>query len=153
MIADYSLPLRNFYIKKAVLWFQTAADYINGLSDAQVDNIVKWAGIAAAVGPVILIFGNPSTENPAFSNAFLNQFPTPCKKPLTLSQFFMSIGEICKGIFSGDAETALRGFQTVAEGCAALSQFPANAPVKKSNSPFNTCRPFPTAVMTWQKAS
>ena len=32
---------------------------------------------------------NPSTENPAFSNAFLNQLPTPCKKPLTLSQFFI----------------------------------------------------------------
>lgn len=49
------------YIKKAVSWFQTAADYINGLSEAQVDNIIKWAGIAAAIGPVIMIFGKTVT--------------------------------------------------------------------------------------------
>lgn len=52
-IGDKLLP----YIKKAVSWFQTAADYINNLSDAQVDNIIKWAGIAAAIGPAVMIFG------------------------------------------------------------------------------------------------
>ena len=52
-IGDKLLP----YIKKAVSWFQTAADYINNLSDAQVDSIIKWAGIAAAIGPAILVFG------------------------------------------------------------------------------------------------
>ena len=52
-VGDKLLP----YIKKVVTWFQTAADYINGLSDAQVNNIIKWAGIAAAIGPVIAIFG------------------------------------------------------------------------------------------------
>lgn len=52
-IGDKLLP----YIKKAVSWFQTAADYINNLSDAQVNNIMKWAGIVAAVGPAIMIFG------------------------------------------------------------------------------------------------
>ena len=52
-VGDKLLP----YIKKAVTWFQTAADYIKGLSEAQVDNIVKWAGIAAAIGPVVMIFG------------------------------------------------------------------------------------------------
>lgn len=56
-IGDKLLP----HIKKAVSWFQTAADYINGLSDAQVNNIMKWAGIAAAIGPVILIFGKMVT--------------------------------------------------------------------------------------------
>ncbi len=56
-VGDKLLP----YIKKAVSWFQTAAEYINGLSDAQVDNIVKWAGIAAAIGPVIMIFGKMVT--------------------------------------------------------------------------------------------
>jgi phage-related protein len=52
-IGDKLLP----YIKKAVSWVQTAADYINNLSDAQVNNIMKWAGIAAAIGPAIMIFG------------------------------------------------------------------------------------------------
>ena len=32
---------------------------------------------------------NPSTENPAFSKAFLNHSPTPCKKDFTWSQFLM----------------------------------------------------------------
>ncbi|MCM1184437.1 MAG: phage tail tape measure protein [Roseburia sp.] len=45
------------HIKTAVSWVQTAADYINNLSDAQTDNIIKWAGIAAAAGPAIMIFG------------------------------------------------------------------------------------------------
>lgn len=52
-IGDKLLP----YIKKAVSWVQTAADYVNNLSDAQVNNILKWAGIAAAIGPAIAIFG------------------------------------------------------------------------------------------------
>ena len=52
-VGDKLLP----YIKKAVSWFQTAADYINGLNDVQVENIIKWAGIAAAIGPVIMVFG------------------------------------------------------------------------------------------------
>lgn len=45
------------YAKSAVSWVQKAADYINNLSDAQFDNIVKWAGMAAAIGPVIMVFG------------------------------------------------------------------------------------------------
>lgn len=49
------------YIKKAVSWFQTAAEYINSLSDAQVENIMKWAGIAAAIGPAIMMFGKMVT--------------------------------------------------------------------------------------------
>lgn len=52
-IGDKLLP----YIKTAVSWVQTAADYVNNLSDAQVNNILKWAGIAAAIGPAIAIFG------------------------------------------------------------------------------------------------
>lgn len=48
-IGDKLLP----YIKTAVSWVQTAADYINNLSDAQVNNIMKWAGIAAAIPPII----------------------------------------------------------------------------------------------------
>ena len=45
------------YLKQAATWFQGLMDKINGLSDAQMDNIIKWAGIAAAAGPALMIFG------------------------------------------------------------------------------------------------
>lgn len=48
--------------------FETAAELIdlagtklNNLSGEQLDSIVKWAGIAAAIGPVIMIFGKMVT--------------------------------------------------------------------------------------------
>lgn len=49
------------YVKKAVEWTQAAFDWINNLNDAQVDNILKWAGMAAAIGPAILVFGKAVT--------------------------------------------------------------------------------------------
>lgn len=49
------------YVKTAVSWVQKAADYINNLNDAQLDNIIKWAGIVAAIGPALLIFGKMVT--------------------------------------------------------------------------------------------
>ena len=49
------------YVKTAVSWVQKAADYINNLNDAQLDNIIKWAGIAAAIGPAIMVFGKVVT--------------------------------------------------------------------------------------------
>lgn len=49
------------YIKQAVSWVQKATDWFNNLSDAQVDHIIKWAGIAAAIGPALLIFGKVVT--------------------------------------------------------------------------------------------
>ena len=45
------------YLKQAATWFQGLMDKINGLSDAQMDNIIKWAGMAAAAGPALMIFG------------------------------------------------------------------------------------------------
>lgn len=52
-IGDKLLP----YIKNAVGWVQKATDWFNGLSDAQVNMIMKFAGIVAAIGPALLIFG------------------------------------------------------------------------------------------------
>ena len=52
-IGDKLLP----NIKSAVGWVQKATDWFNGLSDAQVSMVMKFAGIAAAIGPVLLIFG------------------------------------------------------------------------------------------------
>ena len=49
------------YVKTTVSWAQKAADYINNLNDAQLDNIIKWAGIAAAIGPAIMVFGKVVT--------------------------------------------------------------------------------------------
>lgn len=45
------------YIKSAVTWVQKATDWFNGLSDAQVNTIMKIAGVVAAIGPAIMIFG------------------------------------------------------------------------------------------------
>ncbi len=56
-VGDKLMP----YVKPVVEWVQKAADYINNLSDAQVDNIIKWAGMAAAIGPAILVFGKAVT--------------------------------------------------------------------------------------------
>lgn len=56
-LGDKLLP----HIKKVVAWVQKAADYINSLSSAQVDNIMKWAGIAAAIGPAVMVFGKVVT--------------------------------------------------------------------------------------------
>lgn len=56
-IGDKLLP----YIKQAVSWVQKATDWFNNLSDTQVGQIMKWAGIAAAIGPVLLIFGKTVT--------------------------------------------------------------------------------------------
>lgn len=63
-IGDKLLP----YIKNAVGWVQKATDWFNGLSDAQVSMIMKFAGIAAAIGPALLIFGKlVSTVGKAYS--------------------------------------------------------------------------------------
>lgn len=45
------------YIKNAVSYAQNLMDKINGLSDAQMSNILKWAGIAAAAGSALMVFG------------------------------------------------------------------------------------------------
>lgn len=58
------------YVKTAVSWIQKAADYINNLNDAQLDNIIKWAGIAAAIGPALLIFGKMVTMVGNFQRTF-----------------------------------------------------------------------------------
>lgn len=42
---------------KAVGYAQKTVDWFNNLSDAQQTNIIKWCGIAATVGPTLLIFG------------------------------------------------------------------------------------------------
>ena len=49
------------YLKKFVSWARKAAGYINNLSDAQVDSIMKWAAIAAAIPPIIMVFGKVVT--------------------------------------------------------------------------------------------
>ena len=49
------------HVTKAVGWVQSAFEWINSLNDAQVENIMKWAGIVAAIGPTIMIFGKMVT--------------------------------------------------------------------------------------------
>lgn len=44
-------------VEKAAAVIDMVGDRLNSLSGAQVDNIIKWAGMAAAVGPAIAVFG------------------------------------------------------------------------------------------------
>lgn len=45
------------YIKKFVTWLQNLTQKLQELSPEQKDQIVKWAAIAASIGPVLLVFG------------------------------------------------------------------------------------------------
>lgn len=45
------------YVEKATKFIQDLADKFNSLDDSQKEQIVKWAAIAAAVGPALLVFG------------------------------------------------------------------------------------------------
>lgn len=46
------------YMEAGVGKLQELADWFSTLSDEQVDQAIKWAGIAAAAGPAVMIFGN-----------------------------------------------------------------------------------------------
>ena len=48
-------------IREAVKLVQKATDWFNSLSKAQLDSIMKWAGIAATVGPCLITFGRVVT--------------------------------------------------------------------------------------------
>ncbi len=65
-IGDKLLP----YIKNAASWVQKATDWFNGLSDAQVSMIMKFAGVAAAIGPTLLIFGKTVSTIGKVTSAF-----------------------------------------------------------------------------------
>lgn len=65
-VGDKLLP----YIKMATGWVQKAADRFNSLSDSQVNTIMKVAGIAAVIGPTILIFGKLVTTIGMLHTAF-----------------------------------------------------------------------------------
>lgn len=45
------------YLKQFVTWIQNLVQKLQELSPEQKEQIVKWAAIAAAIGPVLLIFG------------------------------------------------------------------------------------------------
>ena len=145
-IGDKLLP----YLKKFVSWVQKAADYINNLSDAQVDSIMKWAAIAAAIPPIIMVFGKVVTMVGTVQRTFgtitktianfggiIGTITSPAgivigvlaaiavaavliiKNWDQVKGFLQNVGNWFKNAFekfSGDAETALKGFQTAAGG-------------------------------------
>ena len=49
------------YIGKLTEFVQGLADKFNSLSDEQLDTIIKFAGIAAAIGPVLVVVGKATT--------------------------------------------------------------------------------------------
>lgn len=50
------------YVAKATAFIQKLADKFNSLSDEQLDTIIKMAGVAAAIGPVLLVIGKATTS-------------------------------------------------------------------------------------------
>ncbi|MET3616727.1 phage-related minor tail protein [Peptoniphilus olsenii] len=52
--SDIWAPILDNVIDK----IQRLTDWFGGLSDEQKQNIVKWAGIIASVGPILVVFGN-----------------------------------------------------------------------------------------------
>lgn len=50
------------YIEKATAFIQKLADKFNSLSDEQLDFIIKMAGVAAAIGPVLLVIGKTTAS-------------------------------------------------------------------------------------------
>lgn len=52
-IAEILIP----WIEKLMGVLEQLIDWWNGLSDSVKENIVKWAGVVAAIGPVLMIFG------------------------------------------------------------------------------------------------
>lgn len=49
------------YLKKFVSFVQEVVDKLQNMSDAQKENIVKWAAFAAAIGPALMIIGKITT--------------------------------------------------------------------------------------------
>lgn len=49
------------YVEKLTGFLQGLADKFNSLSDEQLDSIIKFAGLAAAIGPVLLLVGKTVT--------------------------------------------------------------------------------------------
>lgn len=45
------------YIEKGTAWIQSLADKFNSLDSSQRQQIIKWLGMAAAIGPALLAFG------------------------------------------------------------------------------------------------
>lgn len=50
------------HIRKAVTWLQNTVDKFNSLDNSTKEQIVKFAGLAAAIGPVLLVGGKLTTS-------------------------------------------------------------------------------------------
>ena len=50
------------YVEKGVEKLQLLAEKFNSLSDEQMDSIIKWAAIAASIGPALMLFGKVVTS-------------------------------------------------------------------------------------------
>lgn len=50
------------YIKQFVTWLQNLTQRLQELTPEQKEQVVKWAAIAAAIGPVLMVFGKLTTS-------------------------------------------------------------------------------------------
>jgi TP901 family phage tail tape measure protein len=100
------------YIKKFVTWLQNLTQKLQELSPEQKDQIVKWAAIAASIGPVLLVLGKLITGVGGVITT-LGKLPGAISKTKTgfkaLTTGFKNIGEgfkLAKAGYAGLATQA-----------------------------------------------
>lgn len=105
------------YVKKFVGVLQGWADKINNLDDKQMDMIIKIAGVAAAVGPVILVVGKViKTAGSAVKTiGTIGKTLNKARKGVgLLGKIFKGVGSVMKGagkLIKGGVGLVVKGFK------------------------------------------
>lgn len=85
------------YIKKFVTWLQNLTQKLQELTPEQKEQIVKWAAIVAAIGPVLMVFGKLTSSIGSIITTF-GKIPGTIK---TVTGGFTKLTTAGKNIFEG----------------------------------------------------
>lgn len=85
------------YIKKFVTWLQNLTQKLQELTPEQKEQIVKWAAIVAAIGPVLMVFGKLTSSIGSIITTF-GKIPGAIK---TVTGGFTKLTTAGKNIFEG----------------------------------------------------
>ena len=85
------------YIKKFVTWLQNLTQKLQELTPEQKEQIVKWAAIVAAIGPVLMVFGKLTSSVGSIITTF-GKIPGAIK---TVTGGFTKLTTAGKNIFEG----------------------------------------------------
>lgn len=93
------------HLTKFVKWIKDLGVRFDGLSESQKDNIVKWALILAAIGPVLIIFGKLSIGVASLIGVFSKLSVFLMANPyLAAAAGIAAVGAAVYGLFSGTKE-------------------------------------------------